>query len=154
MKRSLVVMAIILAACGAADPVATDSTSTSTITAAPPQTLPSDDSRVDKPTGSEAKLASRLIQALHLAEAGMGIDEIAAELPELRFDDGGVMIEVTFDDLTDVERAAAVAVGLHITGDYPDLRLLTGSISPSGLLDLADLDSVVSIAAALGATTG
>jgi hypothetical protein len=98
-------------------------------------------------------MSSHLYAALLLAADGVGLDDIAATVPELRFDDTGVLVEVTLDTVTTETATATGEAGLVISGEYPDLGLVTGSIAPADLSDLAALDVVISVSPAFGATT-
>ncbi|MCP3976897.1 MAG: hypothetical protein GY720_20615 [bacterium] len=143
MKRVipfLIVIALVVGSCGS------DSEST-----APTTTVPS---AIQKPTGTDALLSSHLFTAATLAADGMALDVIAGRVPELQFDGDQILIEVTYDEVTAERVAAAEAAGLVVSGQYPDLLMITGAASAEDLRALAALDGVASIVPAFGATTG
>lgn len=149
----LIAAFVALSACGAADGPSTSVPATSATTAPPidqSSTLP------PKGAGDEviAKLTSHLIEALLLSQQGLDFDDISTSVPELRWDAGGVMVEVQVSDLDADVIAAAEAAGLQISGQFADIDLLTGAVALSDLLDLAGLDDVETVVPAFGATTG
>jgi len=141
----LVALFILPAACGAdGEPAATSTSTTTTVVTSPAP---------DKPSDVDAKLSSHLISAADLADEGMAGDEIAAQVPVLLWDGDLVLIEITYDEVTADSVNAAEAAGLVVTGEYPDLQMVTGAAAPSSLRTLAALDGVLSIQPAFGATT-
>jgi hypothetical protein len=100
--------------------------------------------------GTDAKLESNLYQAVRLADAGVPVEDIARRLPALRFDGDRALIEVTLDAMTPDTVAAAEAAGMLISGEHPDLLLLTGTASVSSLRRIAALDGVTSVVAQFG----
>lgn len=143
MKRAipfLIVIAMFAGSCGS------DSDSTASTTTAP--------SAIQKPTGTDALLSSHLFTAATLAADGMASEDIAGRVPELQFDGDRILIEVTYDEVTADRVAAAEAAGLVVSGEYPDLLLITGAAAAEDLRALAALDGVASIVPAFGATTG
>lgn len=154
MKKAiiLVVMAIILAACGADDTAGTPSTTT---TPEPTSTTildPESDGAV-KVEGPAAKLSSHLASAASMAAEGADTDEIAARNPELQFDGDAILVEVTVADSIEDVAGVAEAAGLQVSGEFDEFLMITGSISALDLLDLAGLDGVVTVVPAFGATT-
>lgn len=145
MKRliaSLLALALALSACGdSVDPIA----STSGDEPQPSVTT--------RPTGVDAKLTSHLFAARLLAADGATTEEIAARVPELQFADDAVLVEVTVSDVSAEVIQALTAAGMDISGEYPDLQLITGAATAGSLRGLADIDAVTSIAPAFGATT-
>lgn len=142
----LVAIAMLVAACGAeSDSAATTSSTTTTVV-----TTTEGNS---KPGGTDAKLSSHLVDAADLAAEGVAVDAIADQVPVLQVIDGLVLIEITYDSVTPERVAAAEAAGLVVSGEYPDLLLITGSAAPQDLRSLAGLDGVASIQPAFGATT-
>ena len=154
MKKLIPILtiALVLTACGdSADPVATTAPTTAPTVAPPTDSAPT---LAPRPTGTDAKMNSHLYSAFLMAGEGVALDDIAASVSELQFDENGVLVEVTLDAVNAEAAAALAAAGLNITEEYPDLLMITGSISPADLSDLAALDAVVSLTAAFGATTG
>ncbi|NND01741.1 MAG: hypothetical protein HKN91_03055 [Acidimicrobiia bacterium] len=142
----MLTLVLLIAACGdASDPAATTPAPSPTTEGPQPTLAP-------RPTGTDAKMSSQLYMARLLADDEVGFDDIAAAVPELQFDENGVLIEVTLDTVDAETTAALTAAGLVISNEFPDLAMINGSISPAQLSDLAALDSVLSIAAAFGFT--
>lgn len=143
----MLTLVLLMAACGdSSDPAATTAAPSTTTTEAPRPTLG------PRPAGTDAKMTSQLYMARLLADDGVAFDDIASAVPELQFDENGVLVEVTLDSVDADSAAALTAAGLVISGEFPDLLLINGSIAPADLSGLAELDSVVSIAAAFGFT--
>jgi len=143
----MLTLVLVIAACGdSSDPAATTPAPSTTTTEGPQPTL------TPRPTGTDVKMSSQLYMARLLADDGIGFDGIAAAVPELQFDENGVLIEVTVDEFGADTAATLAAAGLAISGEFPDLLMINGSVAPADLSDLAELDSVVSIAASFGFT--
>ena len=136
---------LVVAACG-------DSSDPADTTEAPTTTEASQPTLAPRPTGTDTKMSSQLYSARLLANDGVAFDGIASAVPELQFDDNGVLVEVTLDVVDDDTTAAVAAAGLVVSNEFPDLLMINGSIAPADLSELAELDSVVSIAAAFGFT--
>jgi len=150
MKR---IIALLIAASIAISACGTDATSDTTGTTGTPGTTVSDETLAPRAAGTDAKLESNLYQAILLAADGTSIEDIVARQQALQFDGDMVLIEVTFDEMTPDAVAAAEATGMTVTGEYPDLLMITGSAPISALRELAALDSVDSVVPAFGATT-
>jgi hypothetical protein len=157
MKKTILLIATIVmlgAACGTeSEPPATTTSTTATTTTTMAPAVDTTSAGGDKPTGTDAKLSSHLVEAADLAADGIAIDTIASQVPVLQIVDGLVLIEITYESITVDSAAAAAAAGLVVSGEYPDLLLITGSAAPEDLRALAALDGVATIQPAFGATT-
>ncbi len=155
MKKYLPLLTLmfVIAACGGASEPAATTPAPSATTPAPSLGADSlEPTLVPRPSGTDTKMSSQLYMARLLADDGFGFDDIAAAVPELQFDENGVLIEVTLDAVDAETVAALTNAGLVISNEFPDLLLVNGSIAPADLSGLAELESVVSIAAAFGFT--
>ena len=112
----MLTLVLVMAACGdSSDPAATTAAPSTTTTEAPQPTLG------PRPAGTDAKMTSQLYMARLLADDGVAFDDIASAVPELQFDENGVLIEVTLDSVDADTAAALTEAGLVISGEFPDL---------------------------------
>lgn len=142
-------LALVVAACGTGS-ANSGTTGPTTAAPAPTTTVKAATPDADDPM---SRAAGSLVDAFDLAQSGLGLDEIAARLPVLLFDESGVLVQVTLDGLdadtvTDLE-----AAGLTDARAFPEYLTVTGSIAPDAIDQLVSIPGVDLVTPQYGATT-
>jgi len=98
-------------------------------------------------------ISSHLLQVAASAEDGVASAELAELVPVVSFAESNVEVELRYDSYTEANVQAAVAAGLKVTGDYPEVGWVTGRIAPEAIRRLSSIPGLASVHPMYGATT-
>ncbi|MFQ5516564.1 MAG: S8 family serine peptidase [Acidimicrobiia bacterium] len=98
-----------------------------------------------------AKVSMHLLAARNLARTDATSEQIAAQLPVLRFVGGLPLIEIRYSKLTAATVARVEGIGFRPTGTFPELGVMVGVVDYELLDEIAAVPAVVVIRPEYGA---